>query len=138
MDNIIAEYVLLTFGGSFGAIQIAAAYAGLRGLWLFGNKALTYLGGLAVLGAAFGWFFARVDLKMGYGDLAGSQQLSWFIAGTIGALVATFIISSLTNFRLRPPKNEPDSETGIGKGLEDLRTRTFYQVIVQRFKGARY
>ena len=51
------HYALTAFGASLGAIQIAVASSGLRGLWFVADRRAVYaLGVLLVLGA-FAWFF---------------------------------------------------------------------------------
>ena len=51
------HYALVAFGASLGAIQIAVASSGLRGLWFLADRRAVYaLGVLLVLGA-FAWFF---------------------------------------------------------------------------------
>jgi hypothetical protein len=137
MDSIAAEYFLLIFGASLGAIQIAAAYGGLRGLCLLRNRALSCLGGLSALSGTFWWFFVSVDLKAPPPGVEGSQQLFLFLAGAIAALLATLVVSSAVNPRLRPPECEPDDDPPIVKGLEELRAGTFLQSVLQRFRGVR-
>ena len=131
MDNFALTYLLLVFGGSLGVYQIAAAGGGFKGLWFFKTALPTYLCGFLILGGTSVWFFSQTNLNMRHAEIEGSQQLGFFLLGCFLSLVATFLISSITNFR---GVRSNDSEV-IGKGIEDLKTRTVIQAFAYRLRN---
>ena len=51
------HYALTAFVASLGAIQVAAASSGLRGLWFLGDRRAVYALGVLIVLGAFAWFF---------------------------------------------------------------------------------
>lgn len=130
MDNFVLTYLLLIFGGCLGVFQIAAAAGGFKGLQFFRNILFTYLVGFSILGITFIWFFTNTDLNRPHQEIEGAQQLSFFLLGSLLALVTTSLISSLTNCS----GVKSDAKPVIGKGLEDLKSRTVIQAFAHRLK----
>ena len=127
-------YLLLVFGGCLGIYQIGAVAADFKGLWFFKKPLFTLIGGLVILGVTYIWFFTCADLNMNANDAAvveGHEQLVFFLLGAFLALVLTFIVSSLVNYRGIVAENE----SIIGEGLEDLKTMTVYQAFSYRWKN---
>ena len=120
MDGFASTYLLLIFGGCLGVYQIAASTGGFKGLWFFRTAIGTRVGGFLILGATFGWFFGTTNLNMPHEEVEGFQQLYLFLLGSLLALGATFLISSLVN--LRRVNGEESSVTG--DGLDDLKRAT--------------
>ena len=131
MDDFASTYLLLIFGGCLGVFQIAAASGGLRGLWFFKNSFRTRLGGFLILGATFGWFFGTTNLNVPHEEVEGFQQLYLFLLGSLLALGATFLISSLVN--LRRVNGEKASVTG--EGLDDLKRVTVSRAFIHRLRN---
>ncbi|MDY6911190.1 MAG: hypothetical protein SVM79_02370 [Chloroflexota bacterium] len=131
------QYLLLIFGGCLGTYQIGAAAGRFKGIWFFRTKLLTYIGGFAILGATYIWFFTFGDVQMNSDpnnpEVEGFQQLYFFLLGALLSLIVTFLISSLTNFR----GIDSDEEPVIGKGLDDLKSRTVFQAFTFRWKNRR-
>ena len=61
----------------------------------------------------------------------GHEQLLLFFSGAFLALMATFLISSLLNFR----GVNSDDEPVIDDGIEDLKGRTVLQAFAYRLKN---
>lgn len=129
MSGFALKYLLLIFGGALGVYQIAAAHGGLRGLYFFWNRFITYLVGFLILAATYGWFFSQTNLNMPHVD--GSQQLEYFLLGSFLALLVTFSLSSLN------PRTGNGANAALGQGLEDLKTRTVFQALIQRLSRRR-
>jgi len=51
------QYALTAFVATLGAIQIAVASSGLRGLWFLPDRRAVYALGILIVLAAFAWFF---------------------------------------------------------------------------------
>ncbi|MBM3133093.1 MAG: hypothetical protein FJZ95_08705 [Chloroflexi bacterium] len=127
------QYFLLMLGSSLGVYQLGAAAGNFRGLWFFPRLGLTYLGGFAILGATYIWFFTCADLKMNAndGEVEGFEQLYLFLAGAALALVVTYLVSSVVNYRWV----KADGDPVIGKGLEDLKWHTVFHAIAYRWRN---
>ena len=64
-------------------------------------------------------------------EVEGAQQLGLFLVGAFIALMTTFIISSLVNFR----STKIDKQPVMDQGLEDLKSRTPFQAFSYRWKN---
>ena len=131
MNYDAMTYLLFVFGGCLGIYQIGAIAASFKGLWFFKKPLLTLIGGLVILVSTYIWFFTCANLDMNANDAAvveGHEQLVFFLLGAFLALLLTFIISSLVNYRGVMPEDEPV----IGEGLEDLKTMTVCQAFAYR------
>lgn len=93
MVALTAQYTAFVFVAAVGVIQIAAANAGLNGLFLTFSRRSAILLGVFLLIASFAWFFGFVDRNTR--GLEGAEQTLLFIPGAIAAVVATVIVSSL-------------------------------------------
>ncbi|MFP3975194.1 MAG: hypothetical protein ACLFVK_03110 [Dehalococcoidia bacterium] len=130
MVDFTLMYLLLIFGGALGVFQIAAAHGRLRGLYLFKNTVITYLVGFLLLGVTYGWFFSQTNLDMPHAEVEGAQQLGYFLLGSLLALLATFLFSSLN-----PRSGESGKASTLGEGLEDLKGRPVFQAFIQRLSN---
>lgn len=131
MDSFALTYLLLTFGACLGVYQIAASSGRFKGLCFFRNSTFTYLSGGLFLGGTFGWFFTTTNLKMPHPEVEGGQQFGLFLLGALLAIIVTFLISSLINFR----RINPNDAIVTGKGLEDLKGKTVIQAFTYRWKN---
>ena len=120
------SYWLLATACIFGVLQIAAAYAGIKGLSLFNRPIFGYvIGGALIVGVSF-WFYSTAPMTVI--DLwAGSRQFALFIAALPTALVINALLCFLV--RLRTAKSE-----GQGIGLEALKETTQLRLIVSAVK----
>ena len=131
------QYLLLIFGGCLGVYQIAAVAGNFKGLWFLKKPIPTLVIGVIIALATYICFFTWGDVKMNATnnsderEVEGFQQLYLFLFGAFLALVATFLISSLSNLRGINTEKEPV----IGEGLEDLKSRTPFQAFSYRWKN---
>jgi len=133
MNYDAMTYLLLTFGSCLGILQIATVSSDLRGMWFARSPLVTLILGSVILGVTYIWFFTCADLNMNANDAAvveGHEQLVFFLLGAFFALILTFIVSSIVNRK----GFSADAEPVIGKGIEDLKTRTVYQAIMYRWR----
>ena len=131
------QYLLLIFGGCLGIYQIAAVTGNFKGIWFLKKPIPTFILGCIILLTTYVCFFMWGDVKMNATanaderEVEGAQQLGLFLVGAFLALVTTFLISSLANFR----GVKTDEQSAIGEGLEDLKSRTPFQAFSYRWKN---
>ena len=133
MDPVL-QYILFVTGGCLGVYQLGAAAGGFKGFSFFKNPNFTYGAGFVILGVTYILSFSFGDLEMNANDAAvveGHEQLIFFLLGAFIALVITFLISSLFNFRGVNSGSEPV----IDEGIEDLKGRTVFQAFAYRWKN---
>lgn len=107
--SFILDYSILVFFASCGVFQMAAACNGLRGLLFLPHLRLSFLLGLALLVAAFAWFFLSSPRNMpdSAQGLTGNDQFGYFFAGSGAALAFTLLVSSLRNLSLGAGPQKP-------------------------------
>lgn len=129
MGTTALDYFLLVTLGCLGTIQIAAAYAGLKGLSFFKKRLAGYIFGALVAIGAFGWFFA-IENRNTPSKIEGAQQLGMFLAGAIAAYIITAAVSSLLKYRLSLQGTSPHcrEHTNPG-GIETLKETTLLGAI---------
>ena len=131
------QYLLLIFGGCLGVYQIAAVTGNFKGLWFLKKSIPTFILGCIIVLITYVCFFTWGDVKMNATpnaderEVEGAQQLGLFLVGAFLALMTTFSISSLVNFR----NTKIDEQPVIGEGLEDLKNRTPFQAFSYRWKN---
>ena len=125
MEGFAQDYFILVFIASFGALQIVASYSHLRGILFIKSAPLTRLVGLAMIIAAFAWFFASEPRNIGdnEGGLDANTQALLFALGSLASLVVTLIGSSLVNARMKG--NSPS----LGEGMEALKETNFIHAL---------
>jgi hypothetical protein len=118
------EYLILVFLACCGVVQVAAAYGGLKGLHLFGNRRFSAAFGVGLILGSLTWFFwdGGRNLPDTGGGIAGASQFTFFVLGGFLALLFTFVITSLTNFNRTPPVDTTE-------GLTSLKETTFIQAL---------
>jgi hypothetical protein len=124
MGQIYLDYFLLTFMGNLGILQLAAAYAGIKGLTLFDRPLYCYLLAVALIAGGFAQFF----LLGGHTPrtiIEGTAQFGCLVGGAAAAIATTILISSVV--RLRMAHSE-----GQGIGLEALKGTTYLRLILKR------
>ena len=122
------DYFLLVTLGCLGTIQIAAAYAGLKGLSFFKKPLAGYVFGALVAIGAFGWFFA-IENRNTPSKIEGAQQVGMFLAGAIAAYIITAAISSLLKYRLSPQATASRCREQTNSGIEMLKETTLIGAI---------
>lgn len=119
-----ADYLLLVFVAAVGVYQIAAAYAGYRGLCFFRQTIAQYLFGLLAIGGAFGWFYGTENRNWQH-TVEGTQQLGLFLFGIVLAYFATAIVASLVHARMTCARNQVIEGEQHERGFETLKQTTF-------------
>ncbi len=104
---------------------MAAAYGGLRGLLIFGNRGSSALLGAGTILVSLTWFFwdGGRNLPDTGGGIAGASQFFLFGLGAFLALLVTFLVTSLTNF------SKEKTSVDTTEGLPSLRDTTFVQAL---------
>ena len=102
MFSFSTDYFLFVFVSGIGAIQVAASLGDLKGLLLLQSKTLTRALGLALPVAAAVWFFSTEarninDYEEG---LDANSQALFFFFGAFSAVIATFVVASIVNYRM--------------------------------------
>jgi hypothetical protein len=105
------SYWLLATACVFGVLQIAASYAGIKGLSLFNRPVFGYvIGGAVIVGVSF-WFYSTAPMTVI--DLwAGGKQFGLFVAGLATALVLNALLCFFV--RLRTAKSQ-SQEVGMAE-----------------------
>ena len=122
------DYFLLVTLGCLGTIQIAAAYAGLKGLSFFKKPLAGFIFGALVTIGAFGWFFA-IENRNTPSKIEGAQQLGMFLAGAIAAYIITMAVSSLLKYRLSLQATASRCREQTNQGIETLKETTLLGAI---------
>ena len=93
------DFFILAFLISLGTLQMAAAYRSLRGLLFVRSRTAAFLLGLAVMSAAFIWFYLSEPRNISdtEGGIDGNQSSALFAGGAGGAVLTTLLLSSLLN-----------------------------------------
>lgn len=125
MPALGGDYFVFVFLSSLGVVQIAAAYAGLRGLLFLQSRWTSALVGAGLVGIGFAWFFAPGPRHIPdtAGGLDGNAQALLFTLSAAAALLFTFVFASLANARFLHTQRHPP------EGLEALRETTYLQAV---------
>ena len=93
------DFFILAFLISLGTLQMAAAYRSLRGLLFVRSRTAAFLLGLAVMSAAFIWFYLSEPRNISdtEGGIDGNQSSALFAGGAGAAVLTTLLLSSLLN-----------------------------------------
>jgi hypothetical protein len=125
--NHYFDYFLFVLVASLGTLQIAAAYAQLKGLSFFNRPVIGCIIGSLALVLAFSWFFASDD-RIGLPIIEGFEQFYLFLCGMATAILITLILSSIIKSR-KISYGEVEEE-----GLEALKNITYLQAISRYFR----
>lgn len=131
-----ADYFVLVFVGAVGVYQIAAVYAGLRGLCFFRHPVAQYLFGLLAIGGAFGWFYGTENRNWQH-TVEGAQQLGLFLLAIVMAYFATAIAASLIHARMTWSGSRVIEGRQHERGFETLKTTTFLGGILSSLRKGR-
>ena len=112
------DFFTLAFLVSLGTLQMAAAYRSLRGLLFVRSRAAAFLLGLAVMSAAFIWFYLAEPRNVSdiEGGIDGNQSSALFAGGAAAAVLTTLLLSSLLNWsfgRNERARNEVSYRPGL-------------------------
>ncbi len=117
------DYFALVFSAACGVFQLAAACNKFPALLLLPGRRPSFLLGLALMVAAFAWFFLSAprnvpDITQG---LNGNEQAGYFFAGSGAALAFTLLASSLRNLSLGAGPGDPAPGMDALRGYNYLR-----------------
>ncbi len=124
--NLGQEYLLLVVVGCCGVLQLAAAFGGLRGMLIAGDRRFSTLVGVLLAGGALVWFFweGGRNLPDTGGGIAGAAQFYLFMLGGFLALLFTFLFTSLTNISKK-------TSVDTAEGLPALRETTYLHALTR-------
>ena len=125
MFTFATDYFILIFVATIGVIQISASTGRLNGLLLFKAPLIARTLGLALVVAAFVWFFSTETRNVGdtSGGIDANTQALFFFLGTLAGGGFTFLVSSMVNLRMNGREQSPES------GLEALRETTYVRAV---------
>ena len=124
------EYFFLVFIAALGVLQIAAIYAGMRGLSFFSRTSHGFVfAGLTVIPALVGLF--TWNQRNPTAVVEGLQQFYFFSLATFLAFVFTVLVSHLIQ-RSKLQGNEVRYD-----GLEALKKATFFQALQHKLSRKR-
>ena len=154
---ITRHYLLLSFGGSLGVLQIAAGLAGLRGIWLLPSAVATRWLGLAIITASVALFLiapvwvegpwaagsAEADSatrqwgKAAWSELAGAYNVNDIHGGVSGTEQAVWfpmgfamaLAICLVSGALRAKRRGPAGDAETPDGLDGLKTHGYQSVL---------
>lgn len=151
------DYLVMVTLVALGTVQLAAAAARLRGLWLVPGRTATRVAGVLLVVAGLAYFYLEPlwvagpwrgasgigTVTLGAlpgarnvndidGGLAGGQQAELFLAATAVALLVS-VIAGWIGFRMRPVTADPDAS----EGLEGLRTRSYPANVARTWRARR-
>jgi len=131
MIGPFVDYFILAFVASVGAIQVAAAWSGLRGMMFLGSRAVSTLGGAGMAVGVLLWYTLSTERNLPDtgGGLSGNQSAWLFSAAASAAIAFSLVGTSLVNWRLgsKGEAYEP--------GLDALRRTTFLRAIALTLRG---
>ncbi len=121
MFTFAADYFIMVTVASVGAIQFAAAHAGLRGLLFVGRASLARGLGVVLIIVGISLFFGTAERNLNdyEGGLDANAQAIFFFLGVLAGFGVTALVSTLLNLRMTGRDGAP---TG---GLDSLRDSNF-------------
>ena len=129
--NLGQEYLLLVFVGCCGVLQLAAAFGGLKGMLIAGDRRFSTAVGILLVGGALVWFFweGGRNLPDTGGGIAGASQFYFFMLGGFLAILFTFLFTSLTNIGKKMSADSAEVDTT--DGLPALRETTYLHALTR-------
>ena len=121
MLTFAADYFIMVAVACVGTIQVAAAFAGLRGLLFVQRLSLAKLLGVLLIAAGPVLFFGTEERNLNdyEGGLDANQQAIFFLLGVLAGLGVTVLVSSMLNRRMKGREGAPSG------GLDSLRDSNF-------------
>ena len=123
---MIWESIVFMLWMCVGTFQLIASRADLKGMSFFKERSWGYLFGVAMLIGSFWWFFATVELTEGGPKGQHDDQFLSFSLGISGALLGTWLLSSLIR---RGSVREYENDVSADSGIEVFRGETFFGVL---------
>ena len=103
MFTFATDYYILVAVAATGTLQVAASLGGLNGLLFLKPPVPARTLGIALIVAAFVWFFAAEDRNINdyEGGLDAPTQALFFFLGASTAVAFTLLATSLVNLGMR-------------------------------------
>ena len=127
MFTFATDYFLLVFVATLGVIQLAASLAGLKGLVVFKSPFVARPLGLALVVAAFIFFFSTGERNLNdyEGGLDANTQALFFFLGVLAGGGVTFVGSSVVNMRMKAAGPMPNG------GFDALREANYVRALAR-------
>ncbi len=121
MFTFATDYCLGVFVSTMGILQLAFSAGDIRGLLLFKSRFAARTLGLALTVAGFVLFFSTGSRNINdyEGGLDAPTQALFFFFGASAAVVATLVVTSIVNHRMR------GTEAGPEAGVDSLRDTNY-------------
>ena len=121
MFTFATDYCLGVFVSTLGILQLAFSVGDIRGLLLFKSRLMARTLALALTVAGFVLFFSTGTRNINdyEGGLDAPTQALFFFFGASAAVVATLVVTSIVNHRMRGPEADPEA------GLDSLRDTNY-------------
>lgn len=127
MFTFATDYYLCVLVATIGVLQIAASIGEIRGLLIFKSPFIARGGGLALAATAFIWFFSAGtrNLNDHEGGLDANAQALFFFFGAFSAVIVTFTVASIVNYRMAGSRAPRDA------GLDAVRETNYAKALVR-------
>ena len=121
MFTFATDYCLGVFVSTLGILQLAFSVGDIRGLLLFKSRLMARTLALALTVCGFVLFFSTGTRNINdyEGGLDAPTQALFFFFGASAAVVATLVVTSIVNHRMRGPEADPEA------GLDSLRDSNY-------------
>ena len=127
MFSFATDYYICVLVATIGVLQIAFSIGEIRGLLIFKSPLLARTVGAVLAVSAFVWFFgsgAR-NLNDFQGGLDANTQALFFFFGAFTAVIVTFAVASVVNFRMIGPDAAP------GAGLDAVKETSYATALLR-------
>ena len=127
MFTFATDYYLCVLVATIGVLQIACSIGGFRGLLVFKSPLVARAVGLVLVISAFVWFFSTGTRNLNdyQGGLDANTQALFFFFGAFTAVIVTFAVASVVNFRMMGP------DAGSGAGLDAVKDTSYATALVR-------
>ena len=111
MFTFATDYYLCVLIATIGVLQIALSIGQIRGLLIFKSPIIARGLGLTLTVAAFIWFFVTGDRNINdyEGGLDANAQALFFFFGAFSAVIVTYVVASIVNYRMAGPNAPRDA-----------------------------
>ena len=127
MLTFAADYLFMVTVACVGTVQVAAAFAGLRGLLFIQRASLAKVLGALLIAAGPVLFFGTGERNLNdyEGGLDANEQAIVFFLGVVAGVGVTILVSTVLNRRMKGRDGAP-----MG-GLDSLRDSNFGAALVR-------
>lgn len=127
MFTFTTDYYLCVLIATIGVLQIASSIGKIHGLLIFKSPIIARSGGFALSAAAFIWFFSTGTRNMNdyEGGLDANAQALFFFFGAFSAVIVTFVVASIVNYRMAGPLAPRDA------GLDAVRDTNYAKALAR-------